>query len=192
MISNGMGMGYNTSMGGGQFGGINGGNAYAQGYSNAYGNTPVSYQPQTTAVNTAQIGAPLTPAGGRDLTGTFLGAAAPGQAPAALPGVIPNPFDNTLLIRATPQEYEQILNLLRSLDLPPRQVLIDAKIYEVDLTDDLAGGVECLPTEGRHLGGRQRRLERCRELRPLPAPWRLSPARHGVWPHDGGPGIEEP
>jgi general secretion pathway protein D len=55
--------------------------------------------------------------------------------------VIPNPFDNTLLIQATPQEYEQILNLLRQLDVPPRQVLIDAKIYEVELTGAFAAGV---------------------------------------------------
>jgi general secretion pathway protein D len=140
------GMGYNTPIAGG-FGGLGGGGgAYGQGYANAYGNTPVTYSaPISTAVNTAQPGAPLTPAGGprTDLTGSFLGVAAvPGSTATALPGVIPNPFDNTLLIRATPQEYEQILNLLRSLDLPPRQVLIDAKIYEVDLTDDLAGGVE--------------------------------------------------
>jgi general secretion pathway protein D len=47
--------------------------------------------------------------------------------------VIPNPFDNTILIQGTPQEYEQIVDLLRQLDISPRQVLIEAKIYEVDL-----------------------------------------------------------
>jgi general secretion pathway protein D len=57
------------------------------------------------------------------------------------PRVIPNPLDNTLLIMGTPQEYEQVTNLLRQLDIAPRQVLIDAKIYEVDLTGAFAAGV---------------------------------------------------
>ena len=37
-------------------------------------------------------------------------------------------------MRSTPQEWEQIQNLLHQIDVPPRQVLIDAKIYEVDLS----------------------------------------------------------
>ncbi len=57
------------------------------------------------------------------------------------PHVIPNPFDNTLLIQGTPQEWEQIRNLLQQLDVAPRQVLIDAKIYEVDLDNEFAAGV---------------------------------------------------
>ncbi len=58
-----------------------------------------------------------------------------------LPRIIPNPLDNTLLIQATPQQYEGILKLLRDLDVPPRQVLIEAKIYEVSLTGAFASGV---------------------------------------------------
>ena len=59
-----------------------------------------------------------------------------------IPRVVPNPLDNTLLIQATPQEYESILNLLRNLDVPPRQVLIEAKIYEVSLTGSLSAGLQ--------------------------------------------------
>jgi general secretion pathway protein D len=55
---------------------------------------------------------------------------------------VPNPFDNTLLIQGTPQEWEQIRRLVDQLDISPRQVLIDAKIYEVDLTGDFSLGVE--------------------------------------------------
>jgi len=150
MIQNGMGMGnapggVNYGGGGGYGANAYGGNAYGQGYANAYSNTPVSYTPISGAVNTGAPGVPLGAAGAprTDLTGSFLGAPpAAGQPGTGLPGVIPNPFDNTLLIRGTPQEYEQILNLLRSIDVPPRQVLIDAKIYEVDLTADTAAGVE--------------------------------------------------
>ena len=58
------------------------------------------------------------------------------------PRIIPNPYDNTLLVQGTPQEWEQIRHLLEQLDIPPRQVLIDAKIYEVDLNGDLTFGVE--------------------------------------------------
>jgi general secretion pathway protein D len=76
-------------------------------------------------------------------TGTYLGAASAGAQgnQQRVPHVIPNPFDNTILIQGTAQEYGQILGLLRQLDIPPRQVLIDAKIYEVDLTGAFAAGV---------------------------------------------------
>jgi general secretion pathway protein D len=77
-------------------------------------------------------------------TGTYLGAqGAPGAAmqDSRVPRIIPNPFDNTLLIQATQQEYEGILKLLRQIDVPPRQVLLEAKIYEVTLTGALSSGV---------------------------------------------------
>ena len=57
------------------------------------------------------------------------------------PRIVPNPFDNTLLIQATRQEYESIQKLLRDVDVPPRQVLIEAKIYEVALNGAFASGV---------------------------------------------------
>jgi general secretion pathway protein D len=78
------------------------------------------------------------------------GANQPGQ---RVPHVIPNPFDNTLLIQGTQQEYDQILNLLRQLDVAPRQVLIDARIYEVELTGAFAAGVSAF-LEQRDTGSR--------------------------------------
>jgi general secretion pathway protein D len=73
--------------------------------------------------------------------------------------VIPNPFDNTLLVQGTPQEWEQIRSLLRQIDVAPRQVLIDAKIYEVDLTDAFGSGVEAfLEKAGTNGGGLSRTL----------------------------------
>ena len=59
-----------------------------------------------------------------------------------IPHVIPNSLDNSLLIQATPQEYDQIVNLLDQIDIPPRQVLIEAKIYEVTLSGAFAMGVQ--------------------------------------------------
>ncbi len=58
------------------------------------------------------------------------------------PRVVPNPFDNSLLIQGTPQEYEQIVKLLRQLDVAPRQVLIEARIYEVTLSGAFSSGVQ--------------------------------------------------
>jgi general secretion pathway protein D len=76
-----------------------------------------------------------------DQTGSYLGGYA-GFAPMGrIPRVVPNPMDNTLLIQGTPQEYEQIQKLLVMLDVAPRQVLIEAKIYEVALTGAFASGV---------------------------------------------------
>jgi general secretion pathway protein D len=78
----------------------------------------------------------------QDLTGSYLGAGGYGALWAKIPRVIPNPFDNTLLIQATPQDYAQILKLLEQLDVPPRQILVEAKIYEVNLTGSFASGVQ--------------------------------------------------
>ncbi len=80
-----------------------------------------------------------TNAGG-DQTGTYLQGSPYGRTTG--PRIIPNPYDNTLLVQGTQQEWEQIERLLEQLDVSPRQVLIDAKIYEVDLTGDLNAGVE--------------------------------------------------
>lgn len=80
-----------------------------------------------------------TNAGG-DQTGTYLQGSPYGRTSG--PRIIPNPYDNTLLVQGTQQEWQQIERLLEQLDVSPRQVLIDAKIYEVDLSGDLNAGVE--------------------------------------------------
>jgi general secretion pathway protein D len=92
----------------------------------------------TAAAGTTTAGATAAPA---DQTGTYLSPAAP-YGRASGPRIIPNPYDNTLLVQGTPQDWEQIRHLLEQIDVSPRQVLIDAKIYEVDLTGDLTLGVE--------------------------------------------------
>jgi general secretion pathway protein D len=80
-----------------------------------------------------------------DLTGTYLGNQQyPGSLFGRVPRVVANPFNNTLLIQATPQEYENILTLLKDLDIPPRQVLIEAKIYSVDLTHAFSSDVAAM------------------------------------------------
>src|SRR5206468_9537557 len=80
----------------------------------------------------------------------------PGAAPAASaqtatttpqpnpPRIVPNPLDNSLLIQADPAQYQAILKLLKELDVPPRQILLESKIYQVDLTGDFSLGISAL------------------------------------------------
>jgi general secretion pathway protein D len=146
------GMNYGAGYGAGGYGGYNGYGGY--GGSGAYGgygnyNAYATTVPPPTTVGAPGVGpvaasgtAAAAPGTSPDLTGSYLGSSQAGLAsPMRIPHVIPNPFDNTLLIQATPQEYDQITGLLQQLDVPPRQVLIEAKIYEVDLTGAFAAGV---------------------------------------------------
>ena len=134
----------NTGMGTGNMYGIMGGMS-GGGYPGSYGgmngaNQGVYAPQQSVTPMAAQNPAAIVPANPADQTGMYLGNN-PQQMGPRIPHVIPNPFDNTILIQGTPQEYEQILSLLLQLDIAPRQVLIDAKIYEVDLKGAFAAGV---------------------------------------------------
>jgi general secretion pathway protein D len=51
-------------------------------------------------------------------------------------------MNNTLLIQATAQEYESMQQLIRELDVPPRQVLIEAKIYSIDLNHAFSSSIQ--------------------------------------------------
>jgi general secretion pathway protein D len=55
--------------------------------------------------------------------------------------VVADPTKNAILIEATPKDYRRIRRLLDTLDVTPNQVLIEATIAEVTLTDDLRFGV---------------------------------------------------
>ena len=55
--------------------------------------------------------------------------------------IITDQTNNALVIQATPQEYAIIEDTIEQLDILPRQVLIDAQIYEVVLDDSLAFGL---------------------------------------------------
>src|SRR5438477_9328087 len=51
--------------------------------------------------------------------------------------IIADAVTNSLIVQATPQEWAEIERTLQQLDILPRQVLIDAQIYEVTLSDSL-------------------------------------------------------
>lgn len=68
--------------------------------------------------------------------------------------ITPNSATNTLVIRSTPRQYRKILAILRELDKPSVQVMINATIAEVTLTNELKYGVQAyLGRLGSGLGG---------------------------------------
>ena len=56
--------------------------------------------------------------------------------------VVSDDFNNALLVYAPPYEYRRIARILDQLDVVATQVLIEASIVEVTLTDDLQYGLE--------------------------------------------------
>ncbi|HEY3443405.1 MAG TPA: type II secretion system secretin GspD [Paludibaculum sp.] len=159
LYGGGMGMG-GYGMGGmgmgGMYGGMGGGGMYGGGM---YGGQPMMGGTMTGYAANAQsamggggglgvgpqgapgtgMGAVTTPGG--DMTGSYLGMMAMGGGMGKGPRVVPNPTDNSLLILATPEEYDSVTKMLTELDIPPRQVLIEARIYEVKLTGALQWGL---------------------------------------------------
>ena len=151
----GLGGGYNNTFGNNGYGNNGFNNPYGNGggYGNAGGGVygasagvnataaPAVSPFATSAAGTSGAAATGTATGTTDQTGTFLGAN-PQTPQAGAPRIVPNPIDNTLLVQSTADQWEQISGLLNELDVAPRQVLIEAKIFEVDLTGDFAAGVE--------------------------------------------------
>lgn len=134
---------------GGYPGGYPGGGYPGGAYPNTglYG-TAATYSPALTnspAAVAAQGSAIAGTVSGNDLTGRYLGnAPVDVNGGGHIPRVIANPLNNTLLIQASPQEYESILHLVKDLDVPPRQVLIEAKIYSIDLTHAFSSDVSAM------------------------------------------------
>ena len=81
---------------------------------------------------------------------------APGQGPggAAPPAIriTADEVNNLLLINASPAEYRRIANVLREIDRPPLQVMINATIVEVTLNDSLRYGVQVF-LKGKNIAG---------------------------------------
>lgn len=56
--------------------------------------------------------------------------------------IIADPVNNSLIVESTAAQYAEIAKTLKELDVLPRQVLIEARVYEVNLTGDLSFGLE--------------------------------------------------
>ncbi len=70
--------------------------------------------------------------------------ASPLEEPLVTPGtkIFADEITNSLIILTTPRDYALIEDVIKKLDVVPRQVLIEAIIAEVSLTDELQFGVE--------------------------------------------------
>jgi len=73
--------------------------------------------------------------------GTVLGSGGPSAGMEEV-RIVADSDNNSLLIWATSQNYERILNTLQTIDVAPRQVLIEATIAEVTLTGQLQYGLQ--------------------------------------------------
>lgn len=120
-MSSGMGVGYGGGMGGGY------------GYPSFGG-----YTAQTVAAPAAAGAIGGAPAATATAAGAPAAAAGTTQNP---PRIVSNPLDNSLLIQADAQQYQGILKLLKELDVMPRQILLEAKIYSVIMSGSFAMGV---------------------------------------------------
>ncbi len=56
--------------------------------------------------------------------------------------IVPDERTNALIIKATSRDYEGVKEILKKLDITPKQVIIEAFIAEVTLTDSFASSVE--------------------------------------------------
>ena len=55
--------------------------------------------------------------------------------------IVPDAINNMIIVQCSPSEWEEIRETMKELDVIPRQVLIEARIYEVDLNGALSMGV---------------------------------------------------
>ena len=93
----------------------------------------------TSYLNTSSVPGMGTSAGA---TGLPQGAAGGGSLETATLKIVPNADNNSLLIFASPSEFSVIEAALKRLDVLPIQVLIEASIAEVTLTDQLQYGLQ--------------------------------------------------
>jgi general secretion pathway protein D len=57
---------------------------------------------------------------------------------------------NSILIEATPADHRRIMNVIKTLDVMPKQVLIEVTIAEVSLNDELQFGVRWFLNKGKN------------------------------------------
>ncbi|UKL14000.1 type II secretion system secretin GspD [Dissulfurimicrobium hydrothermale] len=68
--------------------------------------------------------------------------------------IIPDETNNAILVRARPRDYKVISDVIKKIDVVPRQVLIEVLIVDVTLNDNFQYGVEWfLKNKGLNFGG---------------------------------------
>jgi general secretion pathway protein D len=104
--------------------------------------------PTTTTTSTTPA-----PAGATSSTFTIPGSTGPGGTANEV-RVIADKDTNSLLILATPGDYEVIESAIRKLDVIPRQVLVEVMLAEVILRDELRLGLEYFINTRNNTSGR--------------------------------------
>jgi general secretion pathway protein D len=69
-----------------------------------------------------------------------------------------DPRSNSLIFYTTGLRYEALLPMIRRLDVPPKQILLEATIAEVSLTGEFANGVEFAFQKDKVVGGTAGRI----------------------------------
>lgn len=84
------------------------------------------------------------------------------EVPAAISGegvtMSVDPRSNSIVFFTTGLRYEALLPLIRRLDIPPKQIVLEATIAEVTLSGEFANGVEFALRDGKLSGGTEGRL----------------------------------
>lgn len=158
-----LGSGYGTGgsgLGGGGFGGGYGGSGYGGNRNSTFGSSRSGYTGGGLGSSSGGLGGSRSFAGGGlggGLAGGRGGAGMPETAVIDLaPGVrvVSDEFNNALLIHAPRRDYDKIRAALRRLDVPPTQILIEASILEVTLTDQFRFGLQWALENGLGSNGR--------------------------------------
>src|SRR5208282_2914511 len=122
--------------GGGGAEGEQGASGAGRGTTGRMGGGPASLQEATSqqaASEATSIATPFGPTGGQAANTT------PEQPRVR---IITDPVSNSIIVQGTPQDYADIAKTLDKLDIVPRQVMIEARVYEVDLTGTYSLGLE--------------------------------------------------
>jgi general secretion pathway protein D len=96
-------------------------------------------QPGAQAPGAVTTAAPPAAAAGAPTATEIPGSKASGQI-----RIVADSINNALVIQATPQDYQAIERTIQELDVLPRQVLIDAQVYEVVLDHSLSLGLSAI------------------------------------------------
>jgi general secretion pathway protein D len=109
---------------------------------------PSQFQTVVTQMPGKKQGEPSPP-----VSGSPPAAQPRGQGPAPEIRITADEVNNLLLISANPTDYRRISNVLRQIDRPPLQVMINATIVEVTLNDSLRYGVQVFLKNKNLAGG---------------------------------------
>lgn len=101
------------------------------------GSIPITLSPTPKAEEAEPVVAVET-----NVTASKSGGDTKSERPAAQIRIVPVPDSNSLMIFATPSQFASIELALKEIDVPPMQVLMEVTIMDVQLTGDLAYGIQ--------------------------------------------------